>query len=197
MVKEIKYFHPSGMSMPNGSHYQRGGFLKECKDNFNNYILDEGVHDEQYGLADYRGGIITFSTNVNAVKFNSNIIVDKVKQAIETINNRLNYGNKIHKLINNFNSNNEKYIGAYSVGNFFKGKYVGDNGEEYSEKSLSIEVNGLSSKSFLIFAEMLADAFMQEIVLVKDLSKNKIYLVDSKPMPTDVDDALTNINKSV
>lgn len=25
--REIKHFHPSGKSMPNGCHYQRGGFL--------------------------------------------------------------------------------------------------------------------------------------------------------------------------
>ena len=29
-ISEIKYFHPSGKTLPNGSFYQKGGFLREC-----------------------------------------------------------------------------------------------------------------------------------------------------------------------
>ena len=117
-IHEVKYFHPSGMSLPNGVYYEHGYFLNECRKNKNSYILDESVYGEQYGL--------------------------------------------------------------YSVGNFFKGKFVGDNGEMYSEKSISIEINGLSSISLFKLSENLAKAFQQETVLVKDLNRNKIYLVDSK-----------------
>lgn len=35
----VKYFHPECKSMPNGSHYQRGGFLQECKQNTNSFVL--------------------------------------------------------------------------------------------------------------------------------------------------------------
>lgn len=35
----VKYFHPEGKSMPNGSQYQRGGFLQECKQNTNSFVL--------------------------------------------------------------------------------------------------------------------------------------------------------------
>ena len=58
----------------------------------------------------------------------------------------------MHNVINKFNNNGGEYIGAYSVGNFFKGKYVGDNGEMFNDKSLSIEINGLSSESLLKLA---------------------------------------------
>lgn len=151
--KEVKYFHPEGRNMPNGSHYQRGGYIQECKQNINSFILDEGVHNNQYGLSDYRGGVIVFSTDVK-----------------DTM---------LHDIMNYFNAKGGECIGAYSVGNFFIGKYVGDNGEMYNEKSLSVEINGLSSKSLLNVAEMIAREFKQETVLVKDLSKNKIYLADS------------------
>ena len=85
------------------------------------------------------------------------------------------------------------------MGNFFKGKYVGDNGEMYNERSLAIEINGLSSKSLLKVAEMIAQEFMQETVLVKDLNRNKIYTADSIPMPIDsnLDAELDNINTEV
>ena len=179
---EVKYFHPQRQTMPNGSHYQRGGFLQECRENLNSFILDEGVHGKQYGMAKYRGGIIVFSTDVNAVELDKNKIINKIKQVITTFKNRLKKDAIIHNVMNKFNDKGGEYIGAYSVGNFFKGKYVGDNGEMYNERSLAVEINGLSSESLLKVAEMIAQEFMQETVLVKDLNKNKIHTADSIPM---------------
>lgn len=66
--KEIKHFHPAGETMPNGSHYQWGGFLEECKKNVYSFILDESVHGEQSGMAKYREGVVVFSADVNAVE---------------------------------------------------------------------------------------------------------------------------------
>lgn len=196
---EVKYFHPQRQTMPNGSHYQRGGFLQECRENSNSFVLDEGVHGNQYGMSKYRGGIIVFSTDVNAVELDKNKIVNKIKQVIATFKNRFRKDSIIHNVMNRFNDNGDEYIGAYSVGNFFKGKYVGDNGEMYNERSLAIEINGLSSKSLLKVAEMIAQEFMQETVLVKDLNRNKIYTADSIPMPIDsnLDAELDNVNTEV
>ena len=196
---EVKYFHPQRQTMPNGSHYQRGGFLQECRENSNSFVLDEGVHGNQYGMSKYRGGIIVFSTDVNAVELDKNKIVNKIKQVIATFKNRFRKDSIIHNVMNKFNDNGDEYIGAYSVGNFFKGKYVGDNGEMYNERSLAIEINGLSSKSLLKVAEMIAQEFMQETVLVKDLNRNKIYPADSIPMPIDsnLDAELDNVNTEV
>lgn len=194
--KEVKYFHPEGRNMPNGSHYQRGGYIQECKQNINSFILDEGVHNNQYGMSEYRGGIIVFSTDVNAIELDRNKLLNKIKQIIITYKNRLNRGSIIHNIVNKFNDKGGEYIGAYSVGNFFKGKYVGDNGEMYNEKSLAVEINGLSSDSLLSVAEMIAQEFMQETVLVKDLNKNKIYTADAIPMPnnTTLDNELNKVN---
>lgn len=196
-VKEVRYFHPSGKSMPNGSHFQRGGFLHECKQNKNAYVLDEAVHGEQYGLAKYKGGVITFSTDINAIELSKNAFVNKIKQIIETYKQRFNKEKLIHKVVNRFNDNSDEYIGAYSVGNFFQGKYVGDNGEMYNEKSLSIEVNGLSSKSLVQLAEYIAEMFRQETVLVKDLNNGKIFLVDAEPSDVSLDDEMKRINVAV
>ena len=146
--KEIKYFSPDGSTMPNGIGFQRGNFLHECKVNREAFVLDETIHDKQYGLADYRGGIIVFSTDVNAVS------LDK---------NKLKY-------------NGSEFIGACSIGNAFKGNYVGDNGEEYDERSTTIEVNGLPSQGLLRLAEMVARMFHQETVLVKDFNNMKLFL---------------------
>ncbi len=72
----------------------------------------------------------------------------------------------------------EGYIGAFSVGNFFSGKYVGDHSKCFDERSLSIEINGISSDALMYFAEEVALEFNQETILVKDLNINKIFLVN-------------------
>ena len=177
-VREVRCFHPSGHAMPNGSHIQRGGYLAECRKNAESFTLDDGVHGEQYGLLDYRGGVIVLPTDIDAVEMSQNTVLDKVKQIVVTYGNRLRKGRVVREPLN---GEGTEHIVAYSVGESFTGKYVGDNGEMYDEKSLSVEVNGLSGRSLLRFAEMLADVFRQETVLVKDLNTGKIYLVDPIP----------------
>lgn len=204
MNKEIKYFHPSVKQMPNGVHYQRGGFLYECKvnkeaftnsffDNAQVYTLDEAIHPTQYGLADYRGGIIVFSVDVNAKKFSDNAFINKLKQFLATIQQRLTKDKKIGSLINKFNKTSEEYIGAFSLGNFFHGKYVSDDGKVFDEKSMAMEINGLSTKSLIKVAEAICNEFSQETVLVKDLNANKIFLVNGEPSE---DYDLSQINKN-
>lgn len=201
VVSEIKYFHPSGKCLPNGNYYQKGGFLNECRKNMNSFVLDEGVHGEQYGMAKYRGGMIVFAVNVNAVQMSGNKFINAIRQFIETVKNHFNKDRIVHNTIMSFNDdnnrNNGEYIGAYSLGNFFKGKYVGDNGEMFDDKSICLEINGLSSKSLLKLAEMIADRFKQETVLVKDLNMNKIYLADSNESDDTFEKDLDKVNTEV
>ena len=177
-VREVRHFHPSGHTMPNGSHIQRGGYLAECRRNAESFTLDDGVHGEQYKFLDYRGGVIVLPMDVNAVELSQNALMDKVKQIVVTYGNRLRKGRVVREPLD---GEGTEHIVAYGVGKSFTGKYVGDNGEMYDGKSLSVEVNGLSGRSLLRFAEMLANAFVQETVLVKDLNTGKIYLADPIP----------------
>lgn len=66
----------------------------------------------------------------------------------------------------------------HSIGKFFKGRYVSENGEVYNEKSTSIEINGISTDALIYLAEEIAIEFQQETVLVKDLNENKLYLIN-------------------
>jgi len=72
----------------------------------------------------------------------------------------------------------DDYIGAFSIGNFFSGRYIGDNKKVFNESSLTIEINGISSKGLIYLAEEIAREFNQETVLVNDLNQNKIFLVN-------------------
>ncbi|MCQ2303281.1 MAG: hypothetical protein MJZ94_11755 [Bacteroidales bacterium] len=123
--------------------------------------------------------MIVLPMDVNAVELSRNALMDKVKRIVMTYGNSLRKGRVVRKPLN---GKGTEHIGAYSVGESFTGKFIGDKGEVYGEKSLSVEVSGLSGRSLLRLAEMLADVFMQETVLVKDLNTGKIYLV--KPIPS-------------
>ena len=159
--------------------------MNECRINKNSFVLDKDVHGEQYSLSKYKGGIIVFSTNVNDDKLCDNKLVNRIKQMIVTFNNRLSRGKKLYnrnsKSYENIENKGDR-IDAYSIGNFFKGKYVGDNGEMYDEQSIAVDVNGISSKYLLDFVELLAYELMQETVLAKDLNTNKIYTADPIPV---------------
>lgn len=192
--KEIKYFSPDGKSMPNGHSLQRGGFIQECRRNSNNFVLSEALHGKQYGSSEYKGGVIVFSVDVNTVQLDEDTIQDKVEMVIANFQQRYFAGNKLCGIINKLKqyfkkkSMSDETI-AYSVGKAFKGKYIGGNREEYNEHSMTIEVNGLSTKALLHLGEMIARAFHQETVLLKDLNKNKIYLANGlrQNNPLDLD----------
>lgn len=63
-TEEIRFFHPSGhIFLPNGSHYHRGGFIRECNLNANAFVLPE---KNTYRIIDKNpGGIIIFDTDTN------------------------------------------------------------------------------------------------------------------------------------
>ena len=104
--------------------------------------------------------------------------------------------NKVNKTIIKYNIENpiDEYIGAFSIGNFFSGRYISDNGKVFDEKSLSVEINGISTEALIYFAEEIAIEFNQETVLLKDLNNNKIFLVDKT---RNGNNDLSNINEGM
>lgn len=104
--------------------YKRGGFLTECYRNANKFVT-EGIAGEQYGLANYRGGIIVFATSVNSVELSKNKFANKAKQLWISFLNMACKDSKLKKCIDKYNTDkahSDDVIGAFSVGNAFKGK---------------------------------------------------------------------------
>lgn len=174
----VKYFHPEGKSMPNGSHYQRGGFLQECRNNASSFVSNEGVRNMQCEITGYKGGFIVLSTGLKELDTDHEQLSDQVKQVISIYQNRHKTDSFIHNLVNKFYKKNvRENIRVCNVGNLFKGKYIGDDGEIYNEKSWTVEITGSYSKSLLGIAKMTAEVLGQKTVLVKDLNRNKFVLI--------------------
>jgi hypothetical protein len=143
--KEIKYFSPDGKSMPNGIGIQRGGFLHECMKNKEAFEIDQSICMAHNNKREYLGGIIVFSTDTVA----DSLVCDYLQHIIPPI--------------------------AYSIGNAFRGQYVGSSGELYNKDSLTIVVNGMTTKRLLKLAEMLSKTLHPTGIIVKDLNTMKIY----------------------
>lgn len=145
----------------NKTHY----FNDDEEDIISEIISSEFIEKE-------KGGIITFSTNVNALKLSKNKLLNFIKKKIKTFKNIVLKDKKINKII----SKHEEVRGV-TIGNFVKGRYKAADGSLYDEKSISIEIIGIEKEMLISIAEEFAKEFIQETVLVKDYSNNRIYLV--------------------
>lgn len=184
-ITELDFISPDGRTeYPSGSFYDKGEWHHRAERNSRAFTsnIEEGVAKDQYGLSKYRGGVIVFSTDVNAVNRGSGLL-GKLKSwadnKLETIKNRYSKDSKLSKLIQKFNSthNDDLHIGAFSIGNLFNGRYV-SGGNVYDEKSASIEILGVPSEVLLLLGTEIANDFKQETVLIKDFNRDKFYLAD-------------------
>lgn len=67
---------------------------------------------------------------------------------------------------------------CYNVSKAFRGQYIGANGKLYNKDSLTIEAYGLISKELLEYALLLSKLLHHAGVVVKDLNRNKMYIVE-------------------
>ena len=119
-----------------------------------------------------KGGIIVFSTDVNAVSQSDNKIVDWVTKKWKTLRNRLLKGGMLDKVAD------RNGVSAMTVGKFLQGRYKSNNGSVFTENSVSVEVLGVDDKTLFQMAEDICKDFDQECVLVKSYKDGGIYFVD-------------------
>lgn len=133
-------------------------------------ILCEGIDYEP--ADDERGGIIVFSTDVNAIQLSKNKIVNWIKQKVTTLSNRF----KTTSMIDNI-ADKHNLIG-WTVGHYLDGRYKAKNGQMFGENSLSLEIIGVKSDKLISIAEDICRDFNQESVLLKDNNNGRILFVN-------------------
>tara|TARA_R110000772_G_scaffold20466_5_gene56894 strand:+ start:49248 stop:49826 length:579 start_codon:yes stop_codon:yes gene_type:complete len=138
--------------------------------NFNTFILEDITHK----FSD-SGGSIIFSTEVNAVNGSDNVIFNKLDQVMKSLTNKIFFDRKLNGIMKTYAKGS-----GFTIGKFVKGRYIAENGEIFDEKSITIEVIGISSEVLLKIAENIAKEFKQETVLVKDYQKNYTCLVNGE-----------------
>lgn len=69
---------------------------------------------------------------------------------------------------------------GFTAGYLFKGRYADKKKNVFDEKSLSVEIIGLSKNELIGLTEKIANDFQQDTMLVKSYSDNKISLVNNE-----------------
>lgn len=118
-----------------------------------------------------KGGIITFSTDVNSLKQSDKVVIDLLKKKIRTIINRLFSMRKIDKVVSSEN------VLGWTVGKYLHGRYFDKNGKLFDENSLSLEIIDVSTQILDNIAYELLDEFQQESVLVKNYDTQEVYFI--------------------
>lgn len=134
------------------------------------YFNRDGVILESIDFEfDKKGGVIVFSTDVNAVDISDNVLLNKLKQIIQSLMNKALVTRKVGKIMKKHDE-----VFGFTIGKFVTGQYKAEDGSVYDENSTSVEIIGIDSS--VLLKEDIASEFKQETVLVKDYQKNSIYL---------------------
>lgn len=124
---------------------------------------------------EHKGGQIVFSTDVNATAQGKGILGRLgafVKRTVETTLNRLFAKKKVKDIMK------AKDIYAYSIGNFFRGNYYDKAAnKQWSEKSLAVEIIGVSPDVLQELGQAIMSEFDQQSVLIKEYDTGRIYLL--------------------
>lgn len=133
-------------------------------------LVSEGIDFEPD--EDKKGGIIVFSTDVNAVELSPNSLKNWLKKKVATFSNRFNSTKKIDKI-----ADKHQLVG-WTIGHYLDGRYKAKNGKKYGENSLSVEVIGIGFEKLLEIAEDICRDFKQESVLLQDFTSGRVLFVN-------------------
>ena len=176
-LKNPKYYAKEIMSykgMWNIQNRQLSDSIKVYEDSIiaSSGRLNEGV----ISTFDLKGGMITFSTDVNANDLMKNKILNWIKQKLITAKQRKSVYRTIDMLADKYK------VQAWTIGRFLRGRYKADDGTIFDENSISLEIIGVSINVLFNIATDLCNELHQECVLVKDYDTGDISLVDGSPM---------------
>jgi len=123
----------------------------------------------------YKGGMLIFSTDVNANV--SNTIIGKISGWLQTAYNNLTKKNRIRDVVDSTSKEQSVDFGV-TVGKNFIGRYVSQKtGQVFDEKSLSVTILGVSSEVLYALADNLMDEFNQETVAIQDYNTGESGLL--------------------
>lgn len=153
-----------------------------------NSVVTNTLFENYSFFLDEPGGVIIFSTELNSTLGSAVRLRDKVRFFFES---------KFKSFLNSLNTTKrlkeillKKFqLVGYTVGKSYVGAYTGANDLTFNEKSYTIDVSGVDSKTLLLIATEICREFKQETVLVKDFNKEaprRIYFVDDKEVPQNI-----------
>lgn len=156
-ILHIKYFSEGGRDrLPDGSHYQKGGYLHECELNAQKFRIPVAGYTLEDGIVSV-AAISIFS----AIMILPNDAVIEKEKIIDLIKNEfmLLRATEVH----------------FSTGRYFYGEY----GEAFNERSLCVGYTLRWKEVVIISARFLA-VFKIENALIKDVEREQVFLIELK-----------------
>lgn len=133
--------------------------------------LDNSL-EEKLSYTDFPGGQIIFSQKINALPLDRNKFINKVKQIVKSVENRLRSENKIDSVLKQVNDNAEIGYTIYKGPNI-KGRYVTTD-KSYSEDSIMVEIVGVSNEILEKITAELCREFHQAEVMIKFFDTGRV-----------------------
>lgn len=130
----------------------------------------------QYSKNEYSlGGIITFSTNIShkwegEKRVPLEGVIERIVAFVKTKFNTWFPDKKINEAVSSI----EKPIG-FSLGNFFRGRFIDKDKNVFDEKSVSLDIKGINSEELEKIGYELARQFDQTSVMIEDRNTNRAY----------------------
>ena len=125
---------------------------------------------------EHLGGTITFSSDVthkwvDGERKEIDGVIDKIVAWIKTYGNRIFVSKQINKAVTDAIPRD---IGI-SLGNFFVGRYIDQDGNVFDEKSISIDIKNVTSEELKNLSHAICKQFDQNSVIVEDKNLNEAY----------------------
>ena len=135
-------------------------------------VISEGI--EFQPSENEQGGMIIFSTEVNAIEQSTNAIINWIKKKVKTLQNKFKMNSKVDQIAQKYD------LVGWTVGKFLHGRYTGRNHKVYDENSISVEIVGINTDTLIHIAEDICKAFEQESVMVKDYNTKTVLFVNGE-----------------
>lgn len=134
---------------------------------------DNDVADEfrKYLFKGDRGGTIVFSLDINSTRLSTNPVKNWLIQKFQTLKNKFTISSFLKSL------RRQEDIKAWTIGQYFKGSYTGEDGKQYDENSMTLNIIDIDRKTHFRIAQEICQYLNQESVLVHDATNNQIYFV--------------------
>ena len=170
-IKKITYFHPRGERMSNGCHFQRGGYLCECRTNKTKFL-----HNDK---SERHGGIIVLPSSLKGDDMDDGFLAEVIGQRFLSFTMERWIDSLKSLLASLFNRERESTPMSCRMGHLFTGEYVSEKGERYDKSSFCVELNDAGRRQLFSFAKHLALRLGLSDVLVRESGRGRIYLVNS------------------
>lgn len=124
---------------------------------------------------EHEGGMIVFSTDVNATTGTG--IIARLRSWLETQLNRFLSTSKVTKAIQH--ADTEQETGGFTIGHGFRGRFFDhDSGKKFDENSVSVEIVGVRPNLLKRIGAQIAKDFNQKSVMIRDYSDNKVFFLN-------------------